>query len=100
MSENGLNISEYIRTKSEYCPAIVQLQIDVVDFGGELAKDFVKLQPYAEKLIARLRQVGGEMNVGAAGTLRRAQEGFSDVMKEAKVKMYPLSKMVFSMVLS
>ena len=41
-----------------------QLQLDVADFGSEIAKDLSGLEPFASKLISRLREVGGEMDVG------------------------------------
>ena len=62
-----------------------QVQIDIADFSSEVAKDLSGLKGYARLLIARLRELGGEMDVGKAGTFLRAKEGFSEALAKAKV---------------
>ncbi len=62
-----------------------QVQIGIADFSGEVAKGLTSLRKYADLLIRRLREAGGEMDVGKAGTFLRAREGFSDALQGAKV---------------
>ncbi len=62
-----------------------QLQVDIADFSSEVAKDLCGLKPYSRLLIARLRELGGEMGVEKAGTFLRAKEGFSGALAKAKV---------------
>ena len=61
-----------------------QIQVDIADFAAEVAKDFSGMQRYAELLISKLRELGGSMDAGKAGTFLRAQGGFSDALQSSK----------------